>query len=50
VKVLDIAVGAQNFAEVGRAFGEGCHKTMERLGKKLVLNACKELKTSLAAG
>lgn len=47
VKVLDIAVEAQNFAKVGEAFGfKG--KTAERQGKKLVLAACAELKSALA--
>ncbi|QAY95107.1 hypothetical protein CWB41_04665 [Methylovirgula ligni] len=49
VKALDIAIEAQNFAEVGAAFGF-LGKNAERRGKQLVLESCAELKAALAKG
>jgi hypothetical protein len=47
VKALDAAIEAENFEDVGRAFGHD-GKTAERKGKQIVLAACAELAAVLA--
>lgn len=43
VNVLDAALIAKNFREVGALFGGGCEKTQERNGQRLVREACAAL-------
>lgn len=47
-RVLDIALDAANFREIGEAFGKQ-GKNAERLGKEMLLNACAKLDAILAA-
>jgi hypothetical protein len=47
VKVLDIAIEAESFREVGEALGYR-GKNAERQGKRLALEACAELRAALA--
>lgn len=48
VKLLDTAITASNFADIGNAAGY-CGKTAERHGKRLVLDACHALSRIITA-
>lgn len=47
VRVLDVAILAQSFADVGRAFGVLEKKSAARRGKQLVVDACEKLSAEL---